>query len=362
VLIDLPKAKSSFRKLIVLIGVSACLCTTVNAQGPSDGEVNDKANELANKAFVQRFKEQPTSGYVGPVSTGKLLCLDVVRVAPNVCQAVIEYRNPTFSPIPKARTPADVENKTWNWTVIANFQIFRVRHIADGTWGAWTEWQNRDRSQEATYEVIKLRYSNQNWTWEPGDDITRFIQGWSIDSSQNLVLADLMSPAMHRAPTALDSIHCHDSLNHRVPVRQVSREDAFRWCGITPQQWDELKNSGWKSLPAAQQTRPQPSSVPLANRPVAPPPPARGSAGNSVIKITPVEATVSSKGIQLRVLPKAENGVAFTVPANAAVIIDAKSPDGWFHVIAKQSKDHWTPTPPFYGWAPPGSFPETQSH
>lgn len=79
---------------------------------------------------------------------------------------------------------------------------------------------------------------------------------------------------------------------------------------------------------------------------------------NGIPKMTPIEATVGSQGLQLRLLPKADYAVAFTVTANTAVIIDAKNPDGWLHVVAKQSNEHWTPTPPFYGWALPGSFPE----
>jgi len=42
------------------------------------------------------------------------------------------------------------------------------------------------------------------------------------------------------ALNAPDSVRCHDSLNRLVPVQKVLREDAFRWCGITPQRWDEL--------------------------------------------------------------------------------------------------------------------------
>ena len=49
--------------------------------------------------------------------------------------------------------------------------------------------------------------------------------------------------------SAPDSVRCHDSLNHLVPVQKVLREDAFRWCGITPQRWDELNG---KPLPPKQ--------------------------------------------------------------------------------------------------------------
>lgn len=42
------------------------------------------------------------------------------------------------------------------------------------------------------------------------------------------------------ASVAPDSVRCHDTLNRLVPVQKVLREDAFRWCGITPQRWDEL--------------------------------------------------------------------------------------------------------------------------
>jgi hypothetical protein len=126
--------------------MSASLSMAALGQAPSNAAAQAKANELANKAFVQRFKEQPTSGYVGPVSTGKLFCLDVVPVVPHVCQVVIEYRNPTFRATAKGHTLADAENGVWNWSVVAEFQIFRVRHIADGTWGPWSEWKDRDKS------------------------------------------------------------------------------------------------------------------------------------------------------------------------------------------------------------------------
>jgi hypothetical protein len=88
---------------------------------------------------------------------------------------------------------------------------------------------------------MKMQYSNDNWTSEPGDDLPRFLLGWTIDSSQKLELADISNPAKHgQPPTPQNSVHCHDSLNHVVPVQKVLREDAFRWCGITPQRWDEL--------------------------------------------------------------------------------------------------------------------------
>jgi len=259
----LIEAKSLYRKLMVAWAVSACLCLGAQGQSPSDAEAQGKANELADKAFVQRFGEMPASGYVGPVSTGKLYCTDVVPVMPNVCQVVIEYKNLNFKATAATRTPADVANQEWNWSVVAEFPIFRLRHIADGTWGPWTKWQNRDKSQDATYEVMKLRYSqNDHWTWESGNDIRRFIQGWSIDTSQKLALADLLNETKHgKPPGPLDSIRCHDSSNHLVPVQQVLREDAFRWCGITPQQWDELRSSGWKSLPATKWARPQPGTT-----------------------------------------------------------------------------------------------------
>ncbi len=77
----------------------------------------------------------------------------------------------------------------------------------------------------------------------------------------------------------------------------------------------------------------------------------------TVIKIPRTETTVGSNGLQLLALPKRGYPVAFTVPANTAILIDAKTPDGWLHIVAKPSKEHWTPDPAFYGWAPPGSFP-----
>lgn len=252
--------------MIVLWGVSASLCVPVYGQTPSDKTALNKANELADKAFVQRCKGKPDSAYVGPVSAAsKLLCTDVVRVAPHVCQVVIEYKiehkdtGALFKVTWENLTPADeMNNVTGKWLVIADFKVLRVRHIADGTWGPWQEdWQNRDVSQGATYEVMKLRHKKDDWVTEPGDDVIRFLQGWDIDSSQNLACADILDPTMHRPPNVLDSIHCHDSLNHRVPVQKVLREDALRWCGITPQQWDDLRNSDWKNLQAAKQTRPQ---------------------------------------------------------------------------------------------------------
>jgi len=265
----LIEAKSLYWKMIAAWGVSACLCLAAQAQGPSDADAQSKANELGDKAFVQRFNEMPTSGYVGPVSTGKRLCTDVVPVVPNVCQVVIEYRDLSFKAVADTRTPADLANEEWNWSVFAEFQVFRLRHIADGTWGPWTKWQNRDKSRDATYEVIKLRYSkNDKWTWESGSDVTRFIQGWSIDPSQKLALADILNETQHgKPPGPLDSIHCHDSLNHAVPVQQVLREDALSWCGIAPQQWDELKASDWKGLPGAKQSRPQPGRTTRAVQP-----------------------------------------------------------------------------------------------
>jgi hypothetical protein len=243
------------------------MCMTAKAQGPSNADARKKANELANKAFIRRFSELPASGYVGPVSTAKMYCLDVVKVVPRICQVVIEYKNPTFTlGKPQARTPADIENKVWKWTVIADFQIFRLRHIADGTWGPWTEWQDRQTTQEATYEVMKLRYTNGDWTWEPGDDLMRFIQGFTLDLSQDLALSDIQNPAQHDPPpTAANSVHCHNSLNQKVPVQEVLREDAFRWCGITPQRWDEITGHTPPLQPAASGSTPAGNGVTWTN-------------------------------------------------------------------------------------------------
>ena len=89
-----------------------------------------------------------------------------------------------------------------------------------------------------------------------------------------------------------------------------------------------------------------------------PPGPSSPVSSNGIAKIAPVEATIGPDGLQLLALPKPGSPVAFKAPAGAAVIIDAKTPEGWLHIVAKQSKEHWKPTPPFYGWAKPGSFPE----
>ena len=43
-----------------------------------------------------------------------------------------------------------------------------------------------------------------------------------------------------KAPAAGDSVRCRDTLNQPVPVQEVARENAIRWCGITPQRWDQL--------------------------------------------------------------------------------------------------------------------------
>lgn len=81
-----------------------------------------------------------------------------------------------------------------------------------------------------------------------------------------------------------------------------------------------------------------------------------GGQPSSIIKLQPTEVTVGPGGLQLLPLPKPGYAVAFTVPANTVVIIDAKSPEGWIHVVAKRSKENWTATPPYYGWARPDSF------
>jgi hypothetical protein len=60
-----------------------------------------------------------------------------------------------------------------------------------------------------------------------------------------------------KVSSAVDSVHCHDSLNNPAPVQEVRREDALRWCGIKPQRWDELRNNDWKDRPATKQPSPQ---------------------------------------------------------------------------------------------------------
>jgi hypothetical protein len=220
--------------------ITVCLCFTLRGQD-LDTQAKTVAAEFGKKNFMTACPGHEQR-YVGPFSTAKLFCADVTSHVPTVCQQVMEYENLQFVPRPQTpRTPADRKNNVWRWSVIADFEVFRLRHIADGTWGPWTEW--RDKDPKAAYEVMKLTYedTNKKWLWEPGDDVTSFVPGWSLNSNEPPACADILNSTKHSQPLSeLDSVQCRDSLNQRVPVQKVLREDARRWCGITPERWDEL--------------------------------------------------------------------------------------------------------------------------
>jgi hypothetical protein len=162
--------------------ITVCLCFTVRGQD-LDKQAEKVADEFGKENFMTACPGHEQR-YVGPFSTGKLFCADIASHAPTVCQQVMEYENLKFVPKPRTRTPADEKNEVWRWSVVADFRVFRLRHIADGAWGPWTEW--RDKDPNATYQVMKLRYENTNkkWLWEPGDDVVRFVPGWSLNSNE----------------------------------------------------------------------------------------------------------------------------------------------------------------------------------
>jgi hypothetical protein len=77
----------------------------------------------------------------------------------------------------------------------------------------------------------------------PADEITpRKI------SCENVLHTPGLPPIANGRITSAPDVHCRDSLNNPVAVEEVLREDARRWCGITPERWDELNGKHTTNL------------------------------------------------------------------------------------------------------------------
>jgi hypothetical protein len=75
-----------------------------------------------------------------------------------------------------------------------------------------------------------------------------------------------------------------------------------------------------------------------------------------VILVPRTQVTVGATELQLRRQPFEEDSITFTVAANTVVVIGARTPEGWRYVMSKMAPGKTRLD--FYGWAPPGSFPE----
>jgi hypothetical protein len=74
----------------------------------------------------------------------------------------------------------------------------------------------------------------------------------------------------------------------------------------------------------------------------------------TVIPIRPARTiTVRANGLALKPLPNHDYPNAFVVPANTLLYGDARTPDGWLHLISKSAPGHVGPE--FYGWVRPGT-------
>lgn len=365
------KARSPWRRTAIAFGVWVCVCTVARGQTTPVGF----RDQFVDKAFTKCGDEY----YLLLTDYGKLFCGGIVPWDPLKCQRLIEYKNANF-PLPTVKnggleklTVADNANDVaYRGYVLMDYSISRSRHIVDGVWGPWADWE--DKKENGPFKIEHFEQRNGQWLEEIGPDILKipyfdksigWLQAKASCQDINNPPAALPNPPKARTGVAVTTRQLLDPNPNKPRECAVPEGTTVLIVGDAPQ-YGKAKVRVWNRKPEAISCSDalvvnEDDIRPLGNRAAAvqsPSPPPAGGQSSNVKKMTPVETTVGSKGLQLRALPRADYAVAFTVPASSAVIIDAKSPDGWLHVIAKQSKEHWTPTPPFYGWAPPGSFPE----
>ncbi len=398
-------------KLLWRVAIAvACTITafTARAQTPDANEINQQRDLFKQKAFAicvppaaDPHECRGAAYYAGPFSVSKLSCVDLNKAQPvQDCEMVVEMcaKGPetlvargTNEPISDAEKLNGLEGRA---LITLDYSASRLRFMADGVWRAWGDWESHKGpvavaalvKKDGQWLVSDLRITGRTLSTSSTPSMAEALRG-IIGSSQP------EADEMFQQPMTIDTVNmkrlsCSQVFakpeaprtGDAVTIRRVAvpNPQAPGTCDLPQNTVVSIQSD----LPLMGKAKVYVIRLPEGRldsrcsnpvtinrddieakdpiRALRVPVPTHTVDNNGILKMTPIETTVGSQGLQLRPLPRADYAIAFTVPANTAVIIDAKNPDGWLHVVAKQSKEHWTPTPPFYGWALPGSFHEVQ--
>ena len=326
-----------------------------------------------------------------------------------------------FKPSDKPLSNADRMNLIqWNG-ITFDYSSSRQRYMADGTWLPWSPWQDHQgpelvallSKKNGQWLAFDLRMTDQMLSASslpgPGQEL-----GSAVDSLGQNAAVYKEQLAMARGPSApldgllasMPHLSCSTVFANPKPTLSGNAVTTGRVpdpdpqapadCALPPDTWVSIQidmpllgkakvyvlhsPNGPRSPECSNpltidrndirtvRTIPRVRTQPLGAKDDLPEasaqPHNRVTAGHSspgqpftVVRIPQAQATVGPSGLRLQSIPEQGRPVSFTVPAGTVVIVDAKTPDGWLHVVAKPSEGHWTPDPAFYGWARPGSLP-----
>jgi hypothetical protein len=138
------------------------------------GQIDSQALDAKRDRIVpRRFTtcKGSSSYYWGIVNLPVLAC--GFRAGVKKCQAVFEYRNAEFGmePDDDSSLVDRANNIQWRGFLVFNYSMSRVRHVADGFWGPWEDWQAK--KEPRPYRFEHYQYKNHLWfTDQIGPDVT----------------------------------------------------------------------------------------------------------------------------------------------------------------------------------------------
>ncbi len=154
------------------------------------------------------------------------------------CQVLIQYKGTDSSgdifnkPREEARSPADDLNHIiWKGYIPVNYLASRARHVADGVWGPWEEWSDKD--EQRPYNFERLWKKNGKWFEEIGPDVYKY--GGSIGElvEEKPSCVDISNPASHTGirpaitPPVAPLARIQQSLSKIKKIRQVEHPDIL---------------------------------------------------------------------------------------------------------------------------------------
>lgn len=170
---------------------AACMLLLVCSAGVCQSSTGDRESpEQAAGHFIRQILMQcpasdspslskPSVWYSSRIEVPGLSCADTVPHVPRKCEAVYEYDDAVFAPKGGNLTPADAKNKiSWRGAITAQYSTFRVRHIADGVWGEWSKYLDKEEP-ERPYKIANLWNDQGAWKAEGGDDWLKFRPGYA---------------------------------------------------------------------------------------------------------------------------------------------------------------------------------------
>lgn len=217
---------STMSRLKVLAAVCVACCSfaiSVKAQAAHSPQIDPQTE--ANKIVDQAFTKCPApacsdASYYMEMSLPVLACNMGDVFSPQGyhelkdCRAVFQYKDPKFGVAADKLSPADVANGfEWSGYVTVNYQISRVRHIADGVWGPWEQW--RDKPEARPYLLVHYWYKGGQWTvGEVGPDLVKIpvpfndvikLKPAYADIADSSTHAERPKPVERVAPVPIDS-------------------------------------------------------------------------------------------------------------------------------------------------------------